>query len=94
MTGSAATRPRIVQGKGVLSRLTLQAAHLPRPGAQGAAFTDALRLLATWAVRAASQAQGTSADDPASLDFGRPPSDESPRLRGHPGSRTTPGGSQ
>ena len=89
MTGSAATRPRIVQGKGVVSRLTLQTAHLPRPGAQDAAFTEALRLLATWAVRAAA-----SANDPASLDFGRPPSDESPRLREHPGSPTTPGGSQ
>ena len=80
--------------KGVVTRLTLHAAHLPRPGAQDAAFTEALHLLTTWAVRAARQAQGTSANDPASLDFVGPPSDESPRLRDHPGSLTTPGGSQ
>ena len=59
MTGSADMTATIVATRGVCQP-ALQPAHLPRPAAHDAAFTTALRLLATWAVRAASDTQAVS----------------------------------
>ena len=85
--------PHDLPVKGVVCPI-LRAVHQPRPVAHDAAFTTALRLLATWAVRAAEHGQPAVATDPASLDFSCPQSDESPCLRDRSGSPTTAGGNQ
>ena len=56
----------LTAGKGIVHP-SLRVAHLPRPAAQQAAFSTALRLLATWAVRATTQQASAAPTEPISL---------------------------